>query len=103
MTMGVLFAGLGMAALSQQAAGAASGMALVLDGTEASMKNFEQAGNADWRVGPGEANGGSTIYADLGNGFLVTKDSLCRLPHPRRSLGGYARQQWHLHPLRGPG
>ena len=39
------------------------------------MKNFEQAGNANWRVGPGEANGGSTVYADLGNGFLVTKES----------------------------
>ena len=38
------------------------------------MRNFEQAGNANWRVGPGEANGGSTVYADLGNGFLVTKE-----------------------------
>ncbi len=76
MTMGVLFAGLSMFALAQQAAGAAAGgMTVLLDGTEASMKNFSQAGNANWRVGPGEANGGSTIYADLGNGFLVTKES----------------------------
>jgi len=76
MTMGVLFAGISMFALSQQATGAAAGgMTVLLDGTEQSMKNFEQAGNANWRVGPGEQNGGSTIYADLGNGFLVTKES----------------------------
>ena len=76
MTMAVLFAGMSMFALSQQATGAAAGgMTVLLDGTEASMKNFEQAGNANWRVGPGEQNGGSTIYADLGNGFLVTKES----------------------------
>ena len=37
--------------------------------------DFDQAGNANWRVGPGEQGGGSTIYADLGNGFLVTKQS----------------------------
>lgn len=76
MTMAVLFAGISMFALAQQATGAAAGgMTVLLDGTEASMKNFEQAGNANWRVGPGEQNGGSTVYADLGNGFLVTKDS----------------------------
>jgi len=73
-TMGVAFAG--MVALSHAALGAAAGgMTVLLDGTEASLKNFEQAGNANWRVGPGEQNGGSTIYADLGNGFLVTKES----------------------------
>ena len=76
MTMAVLFAGISMLALSQQATGAAAGgMTVLLDGTEQSLKNFEQAGNANWRVGPGEQNGGSTIYADLGNGFLVTKES----------------------------
>jgi hypothetical protein len=65
-----------MVALSHAALGAAAGgMTVLLDGTEASLKNFEQAGNANWRVGPGEQNGGSTIYADLGNGFLVTKES----------------------------
>ena len=73
--MGVLFAGIGMFALAQHASGAASGMVTVLDGTEKSLGNFQQAGNANWRVGPGEQNGGSTIYADLGNGFLVTKES----------------------------
>jgi hypothetical protein len=75
MTMAVLFAGMSMFALSQQASGAAGAMTVLLDGTEKSMSNFEQAGNANWRVGPGEANGGSTVYADLGNGFLVTKNS----------------------------
>lgn len=76
MAFAVLFAGVSMFALSHQATGAAAGgMTVLLDGTEASMKNFEQAGNANWRVGPGEQNGGSTIYADLGNGFLVTKES----------------------------
>ena len=76
MTMGVLFAGISMFAVAEQATGAAAGgMTVLLDGTEASLKNFEQAGNANWRVGPGEQNGGSTIYADLGNGFLVTKES----------------------------
>jgi hypothetical protein len=70
LTMGLLFAG--MSALAAHAQG---GMTVLLDGTENTLKNFEQAGNANWRVGPGEQNGGSTIYADLGNGFLVTKDS----------------------------
>ena len=71
-TMGMV----GVSMLAASYAGAAQGgMTVLLDGTEASLKNFEQAGNANWRVGPGEQNGGSTIYADLGNGFLVTKDS----------------------------
>ena len=74
-TTGALLA-VGMFALSQGALGAAAGgMVTILDGTEATLRNFEQAGNANWRVGPGEQNGGSTIYADLGNGFLVTKES----------------------------
>ena len=71
-TMGMV----GVSMLAASYAGAAQGgMTVLLDGTEGSLKNFEQAGNANWRVGPGEANGGSTVYADLGNGFLVTKDS----------------------------
>jgi hypothetical protein len=75
-TVGALLAGLGIFALSQGALGAAAGgMTMLLDGTEGTLRNFEQAGNANWRVGPGEQNGGSTIYADLGNGFLVTKES----------------------------
>jgi hypothetical protein len=28
------------------------------------LGNFEQAGNANWHVGSGEQNGGSTIDAD---------------------------------------
>ena len=75
-TVGALLAGLGIFALSQGALGAAAGgMTVLLDGTEASMSNWQQAGNANWRVGPGEQNGGSTIYANLGGGFLVTKES----------------------------
>jgi hypothetical protein len=74
--MGAFVAGVSMFALSQQAmSAAAGGMQTILDGTEATLRNFEQAGNANWRVGPGEQNSGSTIYADLGNGFLVTKES----------------------------
>jgi hypothetical protein len=49
------------------------GTTTLLDGTN--LDNFDQAGNANWRVGPGEQGGGSTVYADLGNGFLVTKQS----------------------------
>ena len=49
------------------------GMTTLLDGTN--LDNFDQAGNANWRIGPGEQDGGSAIYADLGNGFLVTKQS----------------------------
>jgi hypothetical protein len=72
MMVGIV-AGISMFA-AQQAAGQ-GGMTLILDGTQKTLSNFEQAGNANWRVGPGEQNGGSTIYADLGNGFLVTRDS----------------------------
>jgi hypothetical protein len=49
------------------------GMTTLLDGTN--LENFDQAGNANWRVGPGEQDGGNTVYSDLGNGFLVTKQS----------------------------
>ena len=71
----VLVAGISMFAAQQAMSAAAGGMTTILDGTEATLRNFEQAGNANWRVGPGEANGGSTIYSDLGTGFLVTKES----------------------------
>ena len=42
-------------------------MMMLSDGTN--IENFDQAGNANWRVGE------RTIYADRGNGFLVTKQS----------------------------
>ena len=67
MTLGVLFAGLGVLGLSHGAAGQGSGMMMLSDGTN--IENFDQAGNANWRVGE------RTIYADRGNGFLVTKQS----------------------------
>jgi len=67
MTTGLLFAGLGVLGLSHEAAGQAGGMVALSDGTN--IENFEQAGNANWRVGE------RTIYADRGNGFLVTKQS----------------------------
>ena len=49
------------------------GMTTLLDGTN--FENFDQAGNANWRVGPGDQEGITVVYADLGNGFLVTKQS----------------------------
>ena len=67
----LLVAGAGVLAYQQWASQA--GMTTLLDG--ANFDNFDQAGNANWRVGPGEQDGGSTVYADLGNGFLVTKQS----------------------------
>jgi hypothetical protein len=67
MTIGLLCAGFSVLALSQEAAGQAGGMAVLTDGT--TLDNFEQAGNANWRVGE------RTVYADRGNGFLVTKQS----------------------------
>jgi hypothetical protein len=71
--LGVLFAGISVLALSQQAAGAAGGMMMLLNGSN--LSDFEQAGNANWRVGPGPDNTPSTIYADRGTGYLVTKNS----------------------------
>ena len=68
--LGLLFAGVGMMAAAQ-AAGQA--MTTLLDGTN--MNNFDQAGNANWRVGPGPDNTPNTVNADRGNGFLVTKQS----------------------------
>jgi hypothetical protein len=70
--VGVLVvAGVGAFALYQWIG--SPGMTTLLDGTN--FENFDQAGNANWRVGPGEQEGSTVIYADLGNGFLVTKQS----------------------------
>ena len=73
--MGLLFAGLGVLGLSHEAAGQAGGqgnappskMIMLTNGRD--MKNFDQVGNASWRIAEG------AIAADRGNGFLVTKDS----------------------------
>ena len=67
MTLGLLFLGSSVLGLSPEAAGQAGGMMMLSDGTN--IENFDQAGNANWRVGE------RTIYADRGNGFLVTKQS----------------------------
>jgi hypothetical protein len=65
-TAGLLIAGLGLLGLSHEAVGqAGSGMVMLTDGT--SLNNFDQAGNANWRIAE------RTIAADRGNGFLVTK------------------------------
>jgi 3-keto-disaccharide hydrolase len=66
MTMG-LVAGFGVAGLSNDAAGQASGMAALTDGKN--MTNFDKVGDADWRIGEG------SIVANHGRGFLVTKQS----------------------------
>jgi hypothetical protein len=67
-TSGLLFAALGGLGLSQEAAGqAGSAMVMLTDG--ASLTNFDQAGNANWRIAE------RTVSADRGNGFLVTKQS----------------------------
>jgi len=68
---GLLLAALGIAGMSHQAAGQAAGQSgaavMLTDGT--SLANFDQAGNANWRVAE------RTLAADRGNGFLVTKQS----------------------------
>jgi hypothetical protein len=66
-TAGLLFAGLGLLGLSDEAAGQASGMVTLTDGTN--MNNFDQVGNASWRIAE------RAVAADRGNGFLVTKQS----------------------------
>jgi hypothetical protein len=67
-TAGLLFAALGVLGLSHEAAGqAGSKMVMLTDGT--SLNNFDQAGNASWRIAE------RTIAADRGRGFLVTKQS----------------------------
>src|SRR5713101_8026742 len=73
--MGLLFAGLGVLGLSHEAAGQAgqaaqagppSKMVMLTDGRD--IKNFDQAGNASWRLAE------RSIVSDHGNGFLVTKE-----------------------------
>src|SRR6266567_6389888 len=73
--MGLLFAGLGVLGLSHEAAGQAgqaaqagppSKMVMLTDGRD--FKNFDQAGNASWRIAE------RAIVANQGNGFLVTKE-----------------------------
>jgi Domain of Unknown Function (DUF1080) len=66
-TLGLLFAGLSVLPLSSQAAEQAGGMIMLTDGKN--MSNFDQAGNANWRIAEG------SIAADRGNGYLVTKQS----------------------------
>ena len=67
-TVRLLFAGLGVLGLSNDAAGqAVSGMVTLTDGRN--FNNFDQVGNASWRVAE------RAIAADRGNGFLVTKES----------------------------
>src|ERR1043165_3908771 len=63
----ILSSGLGVLAMSGEAAEQASKMTVLTDGTK--MDNFDQAGNASWRIAE------RAIAADRGNGFLVTKDS----------------------------
>ena len=65
--MGILFAGLGLLGVPNEAAGQASGMVTLTDGTN--MNNFDQVGNASWRIAE------RAVAADRGNGFLVTKQS----------------------------
>jgi len=61
-TAGLLIAGLGLFGLSHEAAGqAGSGMVMLTDGT--SLNNFDQAGNANWRIAE------RTIAADRGKEF----------------------------------
>src|SRR6266478_6428415 len=67
MTLGLLFAGLGVLGLSHEAAGQAGAAVTLTDGTN--MTNFNLTGNANWRIAE------RTIAADHGNGFLVTKQS----------------------------
>jgi hypothetical protein len=67
-TTGLLLASLGVLGVSREAAGQAGGGTIVLtDGT--SIANFDQAGNANWRIAE------RTVTAFRGNGFLVTKQS----------------------------
>jgi hypothetical protein len=67
MTAGVFIAGLALLGLSHEAAGQPGGMTVLTDGT--TLNAFDQVGNANWRIAE------RTIAADLGNGFLVTKQS----------------------------
>ena len=67
MTTGLLVAVSAAFGLPHDAAGQQGAMATLSDGTN--IENFDQAGNANWRVGE------RTIYADRGVGFLVTRQS----------------------------
>ena len=58
-----------IAGLSQEAAGQQSGMVLLTDGT--SLNNFDQVGNASWRIAE------RTIAADRGNGVPRHEAILC--------------------------
>ena len=66
-TLGLLFAGLGLLGLSNEAAGQASGKVMLTDGK--TMSNFDPVGNASWRIQE------QAVAAERGNGFLVTKQS----------------------------
>ena len=85
-TTGMIFAGLGLLGLSTVQAGQApgpvptpgiigqseapaetSGWVMLTDGRN--MNNFDQAGNASWRIAE------QAVVADSGSGFLVTKQS----------------------------
>jgi hypothetical protein len=63
--MGLLFAGLSALPLSSRAAEQSNGMVMLTNGKN--MTNFDQAGNANWRIAE------DAIAADQGNGYLVTK------------------------------
>ncbi len=67
--MGLLLSGYGILGSSQFAAAApaAGGFVTLFDGKN--LDNFDQIGNANWRIIDG------AVQADLGNGFLVTKES----------------------------
>ena len=66
--MGLLVIGSAFTAHSQITSAAEAGFVTLLDGTKG-MENFDQIGNANWRVMD------DSIGANLGNGFLVTKNS----------------------------
>jgi hypothetical protein len=63
----------------------------LLNGTNG-LQNFEQAGNANWRVME------DGIAPDLGNGFLVTKESYQGLPESAPEVWNRMKegQQRHL-------
>jgi len=66
--MGLLFAGVTAFAVAPQvSAQTAAAWGVLLDGTN--MNNFTPVGNANWRILEG------AVYADRGNGFLVSKES----------------------------
>ena len=66
--MGLVVIGSAFAANAPIMSAAEAGFVTLLDGTKG-MENFNQIGNANWRVMD------DGIGANLGNGFLVTKNS----------------------------